>query len=105
MTTTPRGTASSSSLARIHVWILVGWAAVALAMTVVTLVAATGAEGWGTLVAAVGILLFVWAVIVLVVVALIARFAVKGHTARTWTVVLGPPALLFAAMFLTRGVG
>ena len=101
MTSPP--TTNKGPLAPVHRWILIGWAGLALVMTVVTLVAATGAESWEVLVAAAGLVLFAWALAVLAVVGLVARFAMSGHTARVWTVALGPPVLLLVAMFLTRG--
>lgn len=74
-----------------------------LVMAGVTMMAGRDAEGWGDLVAVLGIMFLAVSSAVLIVVGLVARYLVAGESARTLVVALGPPLLLFVALLITRG--
>lgn len=94
--------AMKGPLAPIQRWILVGWTVVAVATTALALITRGDADGWGDLVAVLSVMFLIVALGGLGVVALVARYALAGHTWRTLTVALGPPLLLGLAILITR---
>lgn len=76
-----------------------GWAVIALTLTVFAVVSGRGDSGWEDLVAILIIMLFGIALLALAAIAGVARLLMSGSTARTVTLLVGPPILLVVLVF------